>query len=120
MFKIFASIFAGLCLILMGVFVRLDPSPSMYGFAVPNETGTFFIFAGIFYIIYVLFNAKRIITDKKNAKKLEKIVMCPNCRKPVFVKDIPNGKCQKCDIELEDVEGFYERHPEPRTPDNKT
>ena len=120
MFKLLADIFAGLCLILMGALVHSDPSPSMYGFAVPKATGAFFIFAGIFYIIYVLLNAKKIIADKKNAKKLEKIVMCPNCRKPVFVKDIPGGKCQKCNIELEDVEGFYDRHPGLRTPDNKT
>jgi hypothetical protein len=119
MSKVIASILVGLCFIFLGALVRSDPSPSLHGFPVPKQTGTFFIIVGIFYIVYFLLNAKRIIADSKNAKKLEKIVMCPNCRKPVFAKDIPDGKCHKCQIEVENVEGFYDRHPELRNHNNK-
>ena len=45
------------------------------------------------------------ITEKKYMK-------CKKCMNTYAIDDIPNTKCPNCGDGLEDLEGFYERHPE--------
>lgn len=56
-----------------------------------------------------------VIALRKKAKEFEdKFLICPECKKPFDKKDVPNGRCPKCGVELEDLERFYDRHPELR------
>jgi len=39
-------------------------------------------------------------------------LMCPQCNQPIERKQTKGNKCPTCDVELEPLEGFYDRHPE--------
>lgn len=55
---------------------------------------------------------KKVIEAEKKFKDEEKILMCPICIKPFYKKDAQALKCPDCQSPLEDLTGFYERHPE--------
>jgi len=40
------------------------------------------------------------------------ILMCPQCNQPIERKQTQGNKCPTCDVELEPLDGFYDRHPE--------
>ena len=66
--------------------------------------GGFLILLGCFFVWAAL---------RKKAKDFEdKFLICPKCRSPFNWKEVPDGRCPECKGELEDLEGFYERHPE--------
>ena len=49
----------------------------------------------------------------KKAKEFEdKFLICPKCNTPFNERDVPDGRCAKCKVDLEDIEEFYDRHPE--------
>ena len=39
-------------------------------------------------------------------------LICPSCRKPYNKQDLQSTDCPECNVPLEQVEGFYDRHPE--------
>ncbi len=55
---------------------------------------------------------KEAIEAEKKAKEEKKVYMCPRCVKPFRKKDCPALKCPDCGSQLEELAGFYERHPE--------
>ena len=68
------------------------------------------IILGAFFI-WSSFRKKTIEADKK-AKDEKKVLMCPKCIKPFYKKDCDDLKCPDCYGSLEELSGFYERHPE--------
>ena len=70
------------------------------------------------FLICTSFSKKAIEAEKK-AKDEKKVFMCPNCIKPFYKKDCPALKCPECNELLEDLSGFYERHPELKDKDTK-
>ena len=67
-------------------------------------------FGGALIVIGIIFVWSAL---KKNPKDFEdKFLICPECKTPFNQKDVPDGRCSKCEVELEDLEGYYERHPE--------
>lgn len=65
--------------------------------------------------VFIIFNASR-----KKAKDFEeKLLICPKCKTPFNQKDVTDGQCPKCEVQLEDLKGFYERHPELKVSDDK-
>ena len=48
------------------------------------------------------------------AKDEKNVLMCSMCIKPYHKKDCQDLKCPVCQALLEDLSGFYERHPELR------
>jgi len=68
------------------------------------------IVLGIFFI-WSSFRKKAIEAEKK-AKDDKKVLMCPKCVRPYHKKDCPSSKCPECQTDLEELSGFYERHPE--------
>jgi len=66
--------------------------------------GIVFIIIGIVFICYAW---------AKKAKDFEgKFLICTKCEETFEEKDAPSYQCPKCNAKLEDMEGFYERHPE--------
>ena len=55
---------------------------------------------------------KKTIEADKKAKDEKKVLMCPKCIKPFYKKDCEDLKCPDCQAPLEELSGFYERHPE--------
>ena len=67
-------------------------------------------FGGALIVIGIIFFWSAL---RKKAKDFEdKFLICPKCKTPFNQKDVPDSRCPKCEVELEDLEGFYERHPE--------
>lgn len=60
-----------------------------------------------FGILFIWFALKRKAQDFKG-----KFLVCPKCKDSFNQKDVPNSRCPNCAVELEDLEGFYDRHPE--------
>lgn len=71
------------------------------------------IILGVFFI-WSSFRKKTIEADKK-AMDDKKVLMCPKCIKPFYKKDCQDLICPECQCPLEDLSGFYERHPELKT-----
>ena len=42
----------------------------------------------------------------------ERFLMCPTCRTSFNSADLSDELCPKCKVMLEDLHGFYDRHPE--------
>jgi len=108
--KITIEILSGAVIIILGVMIR--SGISMAGFSAPKSAGTLFILAGICWILYVMLNQKKIIGNYKKAEKSDKVAICPKCRTPLFVKNTPDMKCSECEVDLEEIDGFYDRHPD--------
>lgn len=68
------------------------------------------IILGCFFI-WSSFRKKAIDAEKK-ARDEKRVLMCPKCVKPFYKKDAPASRCPDCQNLLEDLSGFYERHPE--------
>ncbi|HAS89292.1 MAG TPA: hypothetical protein DCS48_08300 [Desulfovibrio sp.] len=54
-------------------------------------------------------------------KDPEQGTICPKCQTPFGAEHgraPKNGKCPDCAVELEPIDGFYERHPELKDKDN--
>ena len=55
---------------------------------------------------------KKAVEAEKRVKDEARVLMCPKCVKPFYKKDCHALKCPDCQTHLEDLTGFYERHPE--------
>jgi membrane-bound ClpP family serine protease len=99
----------GIIIIIGGVLIILHPT--LYGFQVSKMLGVVIILLGVFYAIRT-----SILKDKaKNSEsniEYAKYVICIECKTPFANNIITEGKCPQCGGELENLEGFYDRHPE--------
>ena len=118
MTKIFGHIFVSLCLLYLGLSFSFNSFPSIGGFPVSRGTGVFFIALSISYLAFVIIYRRRIIEAKIAEKEIKieanRTMICPSCREPAFATEFPDNKCPKCDSEVENLYGFYDRHPELR------
>lgn len=55
---------------------------------------------------------------KKPQQADEKLLICPKCERPFKRKDSANLPCPDCGVDMEDANGFYDRHPELKRSDN--
>ena len=55
---------------------------------------------------------KKAIEAQSKARDEKKVLMCPNCTKAFYKKDCRDLLCPDCQSPLEELSGFYERHPE--------
>lgn len=63
------------------------------------------------------YNCLRSVTKIKRGEFSEQdeapeFVICTNCGEPQRSEDLLAGNCRKCTGNVEDVEGYYDRHPE--------
>jgi len=106
--KKFAFIFAGLILVGYGIKIILVPKffNSKYGMyhdfsAIKWPLGSGLIIAGV--VAFVLAYMKAEVSG---------LWMCKSCIKPFSRNNAPDLICPICNDKLEELEGFYERHPE--------
>ncbi len=84
-----------------------------YGHNVPNETGFLLIAFGLIWIIFLVFRKRKIIGDIEQIDREEQeVFICKSCVKPFARNKVPELICPNCNEPLENLEGFYERHPE--------
>jgi hypothetical protein len=74
----------------------------------------FFSLIVLVYSWYKAFQAVSAIMgkDSDNLPDTPETVICLNCREPFAWKDTEGPSCPNCGGTLEDLRGFYERHPE--------
>jgi len=98
----FALTGLGVLVIVRGGFYHLGHFVDFSGYHIPFGITIFTL--GVFF----LFTAFR----RKTRDLKDMALICPKCKESFIKEDIPQQRCPKCEVELEDLEGFYERHPE--------
>ena len=101
----------GLALVVGGAYIVHFPGCTVYGVPVSSDQGMLLIFAGAIWIGYVLLNRKKILIEEESVGEAKRFVICPRCGEIKYAKDVPELKCPMCKIALEELEGFYDRHP---------
>ena len=116
------QILLGLALVVGGALIVNVPGWTVYGIPVSSGQGMLLIFAGVIWIGYVLLNRKKILiqeeTVKEAKREAKRFVICPRCGETKYAKDVPGLKCPKCETALEELEGFYDRHPNLKLEEN--
>jgi hypothetical protein len=107
----FWYILFGIAAGIWGVTIIFDPiqHSSRYNYTwdfteVKWPLGGFLIILGS----YILISSLR----KKSSDFEEIVLMCPKCVVPYSKKALRNNLCPTCGTQLENLDGFYERHPE--------
>ncbi len=118
MFNRILFLLLGICLVLYGLFVIIQRGYYSSKFEFYFDFGPYHY---IFGIIVTIIGILLVYTSlrKKTKDFEEKFVICPKCKTPFNQKDVPKGQCPKCDVELEDLEEFYERDTELKVRNNK-
>jgi len=111
------SIFLGIVLIMMGIGVILFPERYDILSGVHLDYSRMRWPLGVLSIVIGMLFIRHYFSKK--AKQLEEIaedkkaiLMCEKCLKPYYKKDVENLLCPKCTHPLENIDGFYNRHPE--------
>ena len=102
-------IIAGLLILYVGIDVMRKEDLFYYGYHV--HLGKAALPVAIAIIIFglgILF----IAIGKSFSYNGEKYLVCPKCHQEYGTKDVVNSNCPECKCELEDLDGFYDRHPE--------
>ena len=102
---------------LLGVFIIISPAfYSSYFNRELNFTDVKWPFGGGLIVLGIFFIwssfRKKTLEAEKIAKDDKIVLMCPDCVKPCYKMNCPELKCPECKAPLEELSGFYERHPE--------
>lgn len=107
----FFYIFIGLSLAIFGIGIIYDPifHDTKHNFIhdfteVKWPFGVLLILIGIGFLYFSL--------RKGAGGSISEFLICPTCRKSYDRKELSENRCSTCDIDLEKLDGFYERHPE--------
>ena len=111
MFNRILFLLLGVCLGLYGFFTSIQRGyySSRFGFYV--DFGRYHYLFGILIMLVGIFVIYTTLSSKRKYLK-EKYLICPKCKDSFSQKDVSNSLCPNCTVELEDLEGFYDRHPE--------
>lgn len=106
--KLFVLII-GAWIAVIGVYLIIGKDYYLLGIKVGFDkvnflVGLLFLFIGIWIFIFGL---------KTEAKDFEeRVTICSRCAQPLDMKELVNMRCPKCGGKLEDLDGYFERHPE--------
>jgi hypothetical protein len=89
-----------------GIKLYINQWSYLYGVPVAKWTGVIIALFGVIILLYGLIK-KDIPKDYD-----ENFVMCVSCLNSFYVQEISNNICPKCNGNVEDLGGFYVRHPE--------
>ena len=108
---IFFYIILGLSLAIFGIGIIYDPTfhdtkhNFIYDFSdVKWPLGIFLTLLGVAFLYFSL--------RRKPNGSISGFLICPLCRKPHEIKNSSENRCSSCGTDLEELDGFYERHPE--------
>jgi hypothetical protein len=106
----------GLILIVFGATTLVEGGFSKYGVYVP--VSKFFSIGIIVFALIMMRSGYKIITTEDTKSKRGRFLKCICCGRSYHSSEVPNSNCPECMGRLENIEGFFERHPEFRD-DNK-
>ncbi len=78
---------------------------------IKNIVGVVF---GLFGLLLLVYGILGNVFGKNNLQKneLPEFTICPNCNETFGSNDLEDLKCKKCGHGLENIKGYYERHPD--------
>ena len=106
MYNKITTLLAGVCLISLGISFKKHGWHHLYDFPIPQSTAILVIIVGFLVILFALFQKTKL------NKPENQFLICPQCLTPFDQKAVPSEQCPICKVNLEKLEGFYERHPE--------
>lgn len=111
MFNKILFLLFGVCLVSYGLFTIIQRGYYSSRFKFYIDFGSYHSIFGIIIVVFGIFFIYTSLTSKKKHAK-EKYLICPKCKESFNQKDAINHLCPTCAVKLEDLEGFYDRHPE--------
>lgn len=106
MFSKIANIIIGTGCLWYGFNILKEGWSSLYGYPISRSTG---VVVAIFGVLLILFGCFRKV---RNTQGEEKFLICSDCKKTFYEKNVPDKQCPDCSIDLENLDGFYVRHSE--------
>lgn len=100
----------GLILILFGIVTLLEDGYTRYGVQVP--VGKIVAIGIIVYGLIMLRSGFKIITSMSTKSEVKAYFKCVNCGERYNSNVMTTVHCPKCSGKIENIEGFFERHPE--------
>ena len=111
MFNTILFFLLGACLALYGILTVIQRGYYSSRFKFYIDFGRYHYLFGILIMLVGIFVIYTTLSSKRKYLK-EKYLICPKCKDSFSQKDVSNSLCPNCTVELEDLEGFYDRHPE--------
>ena len=110
-------VYLGLVLLIFGFGIIIHPRwySSKYELYF-DYTGVHIPVGSLFIVIGLLF--VWVVLRKKAKFYQDKFLICPKCERSHNKKEVPDNQCLQCKVGLEDLDGFYERHPEKKQTGN--
>ena len=102
--KFLSNIFWAIITISCGYIFFTTGWYSTYDVPVPKIAGILLILAGSFVLVNAIRNRK--------LKSVNDYLICRDCLKVYLRTEIESDKCIKCNIRLEELDGFYDRNPD--------
>jgi phage FluMu protein Com len=100
----------GFVLIVFGVMALYEGGFSFHGVFGPISKLTA-IGIIVFGVIMMRSGYKNVTSDNAPQKR-DKFLKCNRCGHVYHFHEVQNKKCPKCSEDVENIEGFFERHPE--------
>ena len=96
-----SSIGYGIFLLLLGILLVISGEADFHGNPVPGFVGYPLAALGLMFIHYGV-----------STKKITQFAICPECQASFYAKDVHHNRCPECNGTVEDLDGFYQKHPE--------
>ena len=104
-------LFLGITLVIFGCFRCINRVYHDFLYNYHYDFGPYHYLFGIFVIVIGIIFIY-ISLRKKSEDFEDKFLICPKCERVFNIMDFADHHCPNCQVKLEDLEGFYERHPE--------
>ena len=100
------KLLSGIFIFAFGIYNLLGEKDYYYwwGLPVSRLTGILWIFFGV--LLFLVTALRRPVSSELV------ILICPKCMNSFYEADTENMICPNCKATLENIKGFYERHPE--------
>jgi hypothetical protein len=106
----------GLILTFFGLITLIGDGYTRYGIQV--SVSRIVSIGIIVYGLIMLRSGYHIVTSESTKSKRGKYLKCVNCGKIDHSSSMPNEICPQCSGKLENLEGFFDRHPNQKIENN--